>query len=299
VAAQCRNGVACIAAHTPASPDSDEEGNEPLLYHHSLAEAVPGSGGDQEENESTGNKDGHFLDLPGNFGGPFRIQSVDSFGTSLLSTGWRADCDSLVERCRALAAAELKHFGPPPSASGRAITSRSPGFYGYGRFMASELSLYMAQCAVLEGRRPMSCAGLLVCPAGETLLSKNSCCLWLVDSTGAYPVRAHCLGGGLIRSGVGKEEETLLISDVLNRRLMQQGPDTFLSLTAEEGLQCLLSLLSSDRETQESDLNKEREQRHSLPPLFKPYTRLELAVVDSAQRRMVRKKLDSFHVVVS
>ena len=117
MAAVCREGVVVIAAHT-----SDED--EPLLYY---------SAG-QEDNESQ-----DFADLPSDFAGPFRIHSVDTYGTTMLACGWRADCDTLVARARTLAAAELQRHGPLDLSM------------SYMRYLTSEVSLYMSECAVSEG----------------------------------------------------------------------------------------------------------------------------------------------------
>lgn len=119
VAAVCRDGVAVIAAHT-----SDED--EPLLYYQ------------PESSISKPNDIQPFLDLPENFAGPFRIQSIDAYGTTMLTCGWRADCDALVRRAVAMAAAETRRYGEMGSSA------------SYAKFLASEISLYLAQCAVSE-----------------------------------------------------------------------------------------------------------------------------------------------------
>jgi hypothetical protein len=123
VAAVCQDGVVVLAAHTTAD-------DEPLLYH-----SYP-DGDSNSSNETTASSP--FQDLPSTFGGPFRIQPIDAFGTTLVCTGWRADCERLITRCRALATTEMSQFGAP---SQRSI---------YGRYLATELSFYMAQCALSE-----------------------------------------------------------------------------------------------------------------------------------------------------
>ena len=119
VAAVCRDGVAVIAAHT-----SDED--EPLLYYQ------------PDSSTSKPNDIKPFLDLPENFAGPFRIQPIDAYGTTMLTCGWRADCDALVRRAVAMAAAEKRRYGEMGMSA------------SYAKFLSSEISLYLAQCAVSD-----------------------------------------------------------------------------------------------------------------------------------------------------
>ena len=121
LAASCQDGVVVLAAHT-------RDDQEPLLY-----KALDQQGDAKD--------DGSFTDLPRNYQGPFRINTVDQYGTVLVSTGWRADCDAFLRNAKALAQKESMQFGPPPST---ALSS------GYGDLLARRLSLYLAQCAVSE-----------------------------------------------------------------------------------------------------------------------------------------------------
>jgi hypothetical protein len=132
VAAVCRDGVAVVAAHTSTE-------DEPLLYHSTLDDSAvesKDSEGD-EHSVSIGVKD--VQDLPLDYGGPFRIHTIDSFGTTLVSAGWRSDCEVLANSCRSIAASQLASYGPPDTGSSL-----------YGHFLATELSLYMSTCAVSE-----------------------------------------------------------------------------------------------------------------------------------------------------
>jgi len=132
VAAVCRDGIVIAAAHTSLD-------DEPLLYHCF-------SEGQQQKIDHL------FQDLPTNYGGPFRIQPIDAYGTTLVCTGWRADCENLVSRCRGLATIEINRFGKPSSD------------HMYGRYLAIELSFYMAQCAVSERvREKDSCQCARLC----------------------------------------------------------------------------------------------------------------------------------------
>jgi hypothetical protein len=92
--------------------------------------------------------------------------------------------------------------------------------------------------------------------------------LWLVDATGAYPVRAMCVGGGMDKAS--GEPVAKLVQGILRRR-------DFADLSAEEGLKALLSLLSNEDEALR------------VGPLLKRGTRLEMAVVDNTLRKMIRK----------
>jgi hypothetical protein len=135
VAAVCRDGVAVVAAHTSTE-------DEPLLYHSTLQDS------DVENKDSDSDSDVHSVevggkdvqDLPLDYGGPFRIHTIDSFGTTLVSAGWRSDCEVLANSCRSIAASQLARMGPPDTA----------GSSLYGHFLATELSLYMSTCSISE-----------------------------------------------------------------------------------------------------------------------------------------------------
>jgi hypothetical protein len=137
VAAVCRDGVAVITAHT-----SDQD--EPLLYYSHEVDC----GEEDEDNISTtqSNKSTSqssselpFLDLPRDYAGPLRIHAIDAYGTTMLACGWRSDCDALVARARALAAAEVRRYGPPAA-----------GSISYAKYMTTEVSLHMVQCALSD-----------------------------------------------------------------------------------------------------------------------------------------------------
>jgi hypothetical protein len=132
VAAVCRDGVAVVAAHTSTE-------DEPLLYHSTLDNSDSAvENKDSDENSVGGIK--NVQDLPLDYGGPFRIHTIDSFGTTLVSAGWRSDCEVLANTCRSIAASQLASYGPPDT-NGSSL---------YGHFLAKELSLYMSTCAVSE-----------------------------------------------------------------------------------------------------------------------------------------------------
>jgi hypothetical protein len=119
--------------------------------------------------------------------------------------------------------------------------------------------------------RTLSCVGLLMTPG----ISSKPGCLWLVDATGVYPVRAHCIGGGLL----GKTPE--LVSNRVNTQL---GRLDFSTLDATEGARRLVGLLIG--EAVDGDGQGEKQE-----PLLKAGTRLEVAIADSGKRRMRRLQL--------
>lgn len=120
VGASCKEGVVLVALHTA---DSDE----PLLYYDGFAEDLP-----VNDDETM------LKDLPKDFGGPFRIQKVDEFGTCLVSTGWRADCERLTRACRSLATSEDSTFGT--------VENRQV----FGHYLALELSIALAEQSVID-----------------------------------------------------------------------------------------------------------------------------------------------------
>jgi hypothetical protein len=140
VAAVCRDGVAVITAHT-----SDQD--EPLLYYSHEVECGQDGEEDEDNKPSQSSKSTTtsqsselpYLDLPRDYAGPLRIHAIDAYGTTMLACGWRSDCDALVARARALAAAQVRRYGPPAA-----------GSISYAKYMTSEVSLHMVQCALSD-----------------------------------------------------------------------------------------------------------------------------------------------------
>ena len=95
----------------------------------------------------------------------------------MVCAGWRTDGSLLADYLRSLDRSEKYVFGgqQPPLATA----------------LADGASLYLAKSAISEGKRPLSCVGLL---ASSTSTKKQM--LWVLDATGAYAVRAHALGRG-------------------------------------------------------------------------------------------------------
>ncbi|GAX19272.1 hypothetical protein FisN_4Lh153 [Fistulifera solaris] len=230
--AVCKDGVALIAAHTSSA-------EEPLLYS-----VHPQS------------SDDWFLDLPENYAGPFRIRLVDRYGTVFVACGWRADGDYLWEKVKEVAAAEFLQHGPPSMTY-------------YRKYLASQLSLCMARCALSDQMRTLSSACLLVFPIMDAALPS----LWLVDLTGAYPVRAICLGGGLdTMSGEP-------MAKMAQSRLRKTDID-FASITVEEGVNELLRIL---REQNGND--------GCRGTLLQKDTRLEIALLKEQNGIFTRRKI--------
>jgi hypothetical protein len=129
VAMACRDGVAILAAHP--SPSS-----EPLL-HYDPEEEEEHAADDQKRQDESYDKNQPFLDLPLSYSGSLRIQSVGTVVSALVTCGWRADGNvRLVNAARALAADEFQTLGEESSS-----------------ILPTQLSLFMAQCAVMEGVR--------------------------------------------------------------------------------------------------------------------------------------------------
>ena len=136
VAAVCSDGVAMVATHTVSSKEN-------LLRDYRSDENRANDINDDDPEKERG--DGKpttaasgLKDIPRDHGGPYRIQKIDRCGTHLLSAGWRADCDLLTAKVRSIASRETSIFGPPK--------------WGlpFGRHLAQETSLWMAQCAVSD-----------------------------------------------------------------------------------------------------------------------------------------------------
>lgn len=195
LAAVCRDGVAILATHTAAA-------QEPLLLEESHDRAsVTETETCQSELDAEDNKSNApaqqssasargmddmcrsplLQDIPLGHRGPFRIDSIDGSGTTLVCAGWRTDCAALAARCRSVAASEIARYGATDVGKG----------IDYGRHLAKSVASWMAQCSFSDNVRPLSCVGLLAsCGKG------GRGCLWLVDATGAHRARAHAVGIG-------------------------------------------------------------------------------------------------------
>lgn len=145
VAAVCQNGVVIIATHTsvltePLLMEESQDGNDT----QEQGAAPISESSDNSNDDDTSSITKLPKDVPLSFRGPFRIQSIDGFGSTLVCAGWRTDGEHLAEKFRSLATAEANQFGEPSNA------------HEYGRFLAEEASTWMAKCAVYESVRPFS-----------------------------------------------------------------------------------------------------------------------------------------------
>jgi hypothetical protein len=307
VGVKCSDGVLLLAAHT-------FDDNEPLLYYYpSGSEDDASDGGNFDDRRSSSSSTstttsplsavkppahGSFRDLPLHYAGPFRIQVIDpSSCLTIASTGWRADCDDLVRTARFFSAHEVSRYGPPTSGGDGGDTDHR------GTVLSCDLSLYLARCAVSEDVselkekekrsravaslssshsifgdshsqvRAKSCAGLLASPTR----------LWLVDSTGATPVRALCVGGGGTEaatahaSSLGEasksDDAPRTVSDAVNQWLIQV-PD-WTRLDCRQALDELLIMLCDG-----SSIDGSAEAKTGArQPLIREGTRLEIAFV--------------------
>jgi hypothetical protein len=145
VAAVCSDGIVMIATHTSylqepllmRLPDNSQDNSSFLEMSINTTDTAINSTQQQNTSEAASNVT-LPRDVPLDFRGPFRIQSIDSVGSTLLCAGWKTDGDWLTQTCRDLAESEIANFGPPTTGS------------GYGRYIANEASFWMAQCAVSD-----------------------------------------------------------------------------------------------------------------------------------------------------
>ncbi len=153
----CQDGVLLVAVHHVFSETNQESS---LLLSHE----------ENKANSENNPDDLSHLGLPRSYRGPFRIHSLGE-DTAMVCAGWRTDANVLADHLRSADRSESLVFG-----------DHKVGL----THLADKASLFLARSLVSEGRRPLSCVGLLASPTG----------LWLVDATGAYAVRAHALGNG-------------------------------------------------------------------------------------------------------
>jgi hypothetical protein len=113
--------------------------------------------------------------------------------------------------------------------------------------------------------------------------SEQPGCLWLVDATGIYPVRAHCIGGGLTTLA-SKSTTPELVSQRVNRQLTMID---FSTLTVKQGARRLVTLLLGEA----VDGDDEQVGENTNESLLKAGTRLEVALAESGKRRMKRLQL--------
>ena len=152
-------------------------------------------------------------------------------------------------------------------------------------------------CSCIDQLRAVSCAVLLAFAANDAK-SPDGDCLWLVDATGTYPVRALCVGGGLTTKDEVVDATVVTMiptADVVNQRLLkwmreqaslsENENQPFLAMTAEEGLRGVLELLAGIENEHDENDNKE-----AGKPLLPRGTRLELGILGPS--RLERKRVN-------
>jgi len=269
VAAVCGDGIALVSLHFGLdSKDSD----------------------DNAQNSSS--LLGVFNDLPLSSRGPLRIEPIYDNGVStnsmtstcslrsppslaLLTAGWRTDGMALSDAARELMMEETSLYCLPLSVTMGTSTesddARSSGQISqYGRRIADGLSYYMAKCAFAEGVRSLSTIGLLACNnyAGG--------CLYLVDATGSYSVRAHAIG-----NGASTIHKRLVFVDFESMSCLD-GLRMLLRIIAEEGGTLSTENFSSDADNQNNPIGAWTIPRNSG---------VELAILRNGEQRMRRIRL--------
>ena len=287
-AAVCRDGVVLAAVHT--SPAL-----EPLLLVGAVGADVQKEE-DPEQEVDDGTPDHH---LPRDYRGPFRVAPVDGYGTTLLSAGWRSDCQTLAAKCRSLAAEEAANYMHDDLGSGSAAAAVPNEDYAAG--IASDAALWLAKCAISGGIRTRNCVGLLAscctCTKAEDddTTSNAEGRLHLIDAAGVHRVRALAMGHGsddinrrllgVDFANLGRDEAVQKLMDVILQPKSQDGgegeendgnDDAVIIDDANTGA---LHLDDTDVESDQSSTN-----RWQLPK----GSRVELAFVDAKRRQMTR-----------
>jgi len=219
VATECSDGIALLALHPSFAeepllldPTIDEHVSSPSeeIIPSTSSNVEPTKEEEEEETEDHGSIDDPknttvlpseetptsvrrtLYDIPQSYRGPFRIYPIDRFGTSMICAGWRTHTQLMIESCRDVAKEELYVYGPPRMEQTYCVE--------YGNYLAQQTSVWLAYTGVMKRHR-WACVGLLATcsnkhPKKESAYGPG--CLWLVDKTGAYRVRAHAVGGGLL-----------------------------------------------------------------------------------------------------
>mmetsp|Transcript_63 Transcript_63/g.130 ORF Transcript_63/g.130 Transcript_63/m.130 type:complete len:313 (-) Transcript_63:4231-5169(-) len=215
VGAVCQDGVALVAHHVLEQfPDEEETQahSEEIIHDEKDDTSLSAESNIDNKDNGEGVNDitihQKTTGLPSYHRGPYRINPIDGFGTTLVCAGWRTDTIKLASKCRSLAATEVDRYGTPSN------------LRQYARFLSNEAAFWMAQCHASDGVRALSCAGLIC----------SHDALWLVDATGSYRVRAHALG-------LGSKE----VNEALTRT-------DFSKLTKEEGMATILRIVQEEQE---------------------------------------------------
>ena len=217
----CKDGVLLIALHSVFSTENGSRNESTLLLKSYEDNDSEDDDDDDDDSQTIKSKSAGVVvsqkDLPRSYRGPFRIYPLDSSGTTaMVCAGWRTDCQFLANSIRSIDKKEHHVFGNPAISSSNGIE--------YGSYLACKASLLMAKLCISETRRPLSCLALLASGTG----------LWMVDSTGAYRIRAHAVGAG---------------SDQMNKQLRKRD---WKNLDCNEAAIDLLQILF-DEENEDND----------------------------------------------
>ena len=296
VAAVCSDGIALVSLHFGLELNGDAD-QQKLLP----------SSGDGEKKGIDERIRGLFHDLPLSSRGPLRIEPIHDNGATmtsacplrsppamaLLTAGWRTDGMALSDAARELIMEETSLYCLPLSVTmgtsssssedDAAISNNGQPSY-YGRRLADGLSYYMAKCAFSEGVRSLSTIGLLACNR----------CLYLIDATGSYRVRAHAIG-----NGASTIHKRLVFVDFEDMTCIE-GLRTLLQIIAEES-GMLSSSVKASSENASSTMMSINDEHGNHECVAGAWTipqnpGVELAVLKSCEQRMRRIRLSSlFH----
>lgn len=252
--------------------------------------------------------DDGFHDLPISSRGPLRIEPIHDNGATaansimtsscslrsppamaLITAGWRTDGMALSDAARELMMEETSLYCLPLSVTmgttssddeGRAAISNDHQSY-YGRRIADGLSYYMTKCAFSEGVRSLSTIGLLACNSPG-----RGSCLYLVDASGSYRVRAHAIGNGastIHKRLVSVDFEDISCVDGLRKLLQIVAEEAGLSLSVKPK-----PIKNASSSTMDEDNNTGT---WSIPR----NPAVELAVLRNSEQRMRRIRLSSLN----
>ena len=252
--------------------------------------------------------DDGFHDLPISSRGPLRIEPIHDNGATaansimtsscslrsapamaLITAGWRTDGMALSDAARELMMEETSLYCLPLSVTMGTTSSDDEGHAAIsndhqsycGRRIADGLSYYMTKCAFSEGVRSLSTIGLLACNSPG-----RGSCLYLVDATGSYRVRAHAIGNGastIHKRLVSVDFEDISCIDGLRTLLQIVGEEAGLSLSVKPK-----SIKNVSSSTMDEDDNTGT---WSIPR----NAAVELAVLRNSEQRMRRIRLSSLN----
>lgn len=139
--------------------------------------------------------------------------------------------------------------------------------------------------------RTLSCAGLFVSPGRKNNDTRGR--IWLIDSSGTYAVRGLCIGGGWLPKGSsgdisGSTMSHRKISNHVNRMIAKLD---WTSMSTTNAIDKLVELLSQQENSEGNGVSKTESITPPLP-LLPEFSRLEAVVVDSANRKMKRLKIN-------